>query len=48
MPSLYDMGHRNECCVTDIMGIQFLPLTSMCDFGATDLGLLYDTLSHGG
>ena len=29
MPPLNDMGHRNECCVTDIMLIHyFLLLTS--------------------
>ena len=36
MPSLCDMGHRNECCGTHIMSVQqFLPLTSECDH---DLG----------
>ena len=49
MPTLYGMGYRNECCVTDIMSVQqFLPLTSKCDLdlGATDLGLARDTSSH--
>ena len=45
MPLLYDMGHRNECCVTDKMSVQFLPLTSKCvhDPGAMNLGLVQDT-----
>ena len=48
MPLLYDMGHRNECCVTDTMSKHFLPLTSNSDLdlGATDLDLAHDILSH--
>ena len=44
MLPLYDMGHRNECCVTDIMSVQqFLPLTSKCDhdLGAMNLGVTH-------
>ena len=45
MPQLYDMGHRNEYCVTDIMSVQqFLPL----GLGATNLSLPRNTSSHDG
>ena len=44
MPLLYDMGHRNECCVTNIMLVQkFLALTSKCDH---DLGAITRGATH--
>ena len=52
MPLLYDMGHRNEGCVTDRHNVNttFLPLTSKLDLdlGAMDLGFAHDTSSHDG
>ena len=48
MPKLHDIECRNECCVTDIMRIQYsLLLTSKCDLdlGATELGLVHNTCS---
>ena len=41
MSPLYEMGHKNECCVAYIMSVQqILPLTFKCDhdLGAMNLG----------
>ena len=46
MPSLYDMGHRNECCVRHNVNTTFFFTIDLCDLGAMDLGLTGDTSSY--